>query len=146
MAVVAIPVLFNSYLAGAMSGLHVARQPILDAAGSLIQPADFARSVTVSENFATEEQATIFATSLPGSFVTALGGSSVTTVPSTAIQANAAQSLPVAAAILSASIFDGRSDPLTVAGAPAPASFFSVWANSIAVMIQAAINAPMITT
>ena len=74
MAVVAIPVLFNSYLAGAMSGLHVARQPILDAAGSLIQPADFARSVTVSENFATEEQATIFATSLPGSFVTALGG------------------------------------------------------------------------
>jgi hypothetical protein len=139
----AIPALFNAGLSGSLSGMQSARQPIYDAAGELMQPADFLVPVEAAENFSTEEQAIAYTAPLPTaipSYVSDLGGSSATTVPVNAAEANAAQSLPVAFAVLSASIFDGRNVPYNNAGAPHGAAFFSTWANSVMAMFQNAVG------
>jgi hypothetical protein len=136
------PVLFNACLAGALAGLQSTRQPIHDASGVLVQPADFLVPVEVAENFSTEEQAALYSPPLPTvvpSYVSSIGSANESYPPVTALDANAAQSLPVAMAVLSASIFDGRNVPYNAAGSPEPSTFFSVWANSVGAMTQSAI-------
>jgi len=125
-----------------MAGMQTQRQPINDATGALVQPTDFLVPVEAAENFTTEEQAVLYTPPLPTpapAYVTSIGSANTSYVPATALDANAAQSLPVALAVLSASLFDGRNVPYNAAGAPEPASFFSVWANSAGALFQAAV-------
>jgi hypothetical protein len=140
----AYPVIENVALAGAVAGYQSGRQPIIDAAGVAVEPADFVVPVEAASNYTVNQQAAIYAaplpTAIPG-YVSSLINAGATAVPANALGANAAQSLPVLLAVLAASIFDGRSIPLNAAGNPAQAGFFPPLSNSVAAMFQLAVGA-----
>jgi hypothetical protein len=143
MAVIAIPVVVNAALAGSVAGYQCTRQPIYDAEQVLVEPADFLVPVEAASNWSIEEQATLYVAPLPSAvptYLSNLASAGASVVPASSTEANAAQSIPVAMAVLAASIFDGRTIPLNAAGNPENAGFFAPLANSVAAMFQNAVG------
>jgi hypothetical protein len=139
----AYPVIENVALAGALAGYQSGRQPIIDAAGAAVEPADFVVPAEAASNYTINQQAVLYTAPLPNAipgYVSSLINAGATNIPANALGANAAQSLPVALAVLAASIFDGRTIPLDGAGDPAHASFFATLSNSVAAMFQNAVG------
>jgi hypothetical protein len=137
MAATNSPITNNAAMAGCLGGMASGRQPVVDAAGTVMQPADFALQVATSETLAVEEQVALgasFATAggLPAYFTnTGNVGASLpaSLAAGTAAEANAYSTLPVAMMLLGMASFDNQPNPSDATGTITD-GFFAAQANA----------------
>jgi hypothetical protein len=148
------PVTNNAAMAGCLGGMASGRQPVIDAAGAVMQPGDFAPQVATSETFAAEEQAALggsFAGSVP-TYFSGMGNAGVTAIASAGSHtlANAFQTLPVAMMILAMASFDNQPNPSNANG-QVTAGYFAAQANAVSSVfanatVQAGSGGPLFWT
>jgi hypothetical protein len=148
------PVTNNAAMAGCLGGMASGRQPVIDAAGEVMEPSDFAAQVTTSETYAAEEQSALggsFAGSVP-TYFSGMGNTGVTATASTGSHtlANAFQTLPVAMMILAMASFDGQPNPSNANG-QVTVGYFAAQANAVSsvfanAVVEAGVTGPLFWT
>jgi hypothetical protein len=137
------PVLKNAAAAGMISGIQSSRLQLVDAAGELVEPADFSGLVTAAGLFAVEVDAVLQTVSSPPANIALLiSASGVTAVPANAAAANAAESLPAAMTGICKAAFEGRSWPLLDANGVAftSADYTNIANACVALFVEFAAN------